>query len=95
MNVIEKNKFIGLIFDKVFDCVCIQSDRYCEEEDIVPPTPDDADAFDRYCDYLNNVTAAAVTEIIHKYGDMTCKEAIEALDNETIDEFIDLDSAQF
>lgn len=95
MNVTDKNKFMGHIFNKVFDCVCILSDRYCEEKGIVPPTPEDADAYDRYCDYLNNVTATAITKIMYKYRDMTYEEATEAFDNEPIDEFIDLNSAQF
>lgn len=93
----EKHDLAAKKFDEVFDRVCILSDRYCEEEDIVIPTPEDADAFDRYSDYLNNVTANALWNIIDMFEDagMSYEEAAKAFDDKIIDEFIDLDSAQF
>lgn len=93
----EKQELAKVNYDKVFDCVCAQSERYCDENYIVIPTPEDVDAFDRYNDYLNNVTAVAITDIIDMLedADMTYEEATKAFDDIAIDEFIDLDSAQF
>lgn len=93
----EKQEFAAKKYDEVFDCVCIQSERYCEEEDIVPPSPDDTDAFDRYNDYLNEVASNAISSIVDMFEDagMTYKEAEKAFNDIAIDEFIDLDSAQF
>lgn len=93
----EKHKLAKDNYDNVYDCVCAMSDRYCEEEDIVPPTPEDIIAFDRYSDYLNNVTANALWSIIDMFEDagMSYEEAAKAFDDKIIDEFIDLDSAQF
>lgn len=93
----EKHKLAADNYDNVFDCVCAQSKIYCEQEDIVPPTPEDADAFDRYNDYLNEVTANAINDIISMFEDagMSYEEACKNFDSRTIDEFIDLDSAQF
>ena len=93
----EKQKLAADIYDEVFDCVCAMSERYCEEEDIVIPTSEDADAFDRYNNYLNEVTCNAINDIIDMFEDagMTYEEACKNFDIRTIDEFIDLDSAQF
>lgn len=93
----EKQDFAAKKYDEVFDRVCILSDRYCEEKDIVPPTPEDIVAFDRYSDYLNNVTANALWSIIDTYENagMSYEEACKNFDIRTLDEFIDLDSAQF
>lgn len=84
-------------YDNVFDCVCAMSERYCEEEGIVIPTPEDVDAFDRYNNYLNEVTCNAINDIISMFEDagMSYEEACKNFDIRTLDEFIDLDSAQF
>lgn len=93
----EKQELAKVNYDKVFDRVCAQSERYCEEEDIVPPSPEDANAFDRYSDYLNEVTANAIDSIISMFEDagMTYEDACKNFDDIIIDEFIDLDSAGF
>ena len=93
----EKQKLISDNYNDVFDCVCAMSERYCDEEDIVPPTPDDVDAFDQYNDYLNEVTANAIDSIIDMFEDagMSYEDACKNFDDIAIDEFIDLDSAGF
>ena len=93
----EKHEFAGKIYDDVFDHVCACVERYCEEEDIVPPTPENASAFDRYSDYLNNVTANAISNIIDTYENagMSYEKLVKIFDDIVIDEFIDVDSAQF
>lgn len=93
----EKQKFSSDIYNDVFDCVCAMSERYCEQEDIVPPTPEDVDAFDQYNDYLNDVTVNAITNIIDTYENagMSYEKLVKTFDDIAIDEFIDLDSAQF
>lgn len=91
----DEHKFISKVYDDVFDCVCSMSERYYEQEGIVPPTPEDADAFDRYNNYLNEVTCNAINDIISTFEDagMTYEKAIKAFNDVVIDEFIDLNSA--
>lgn len=93
----EKQEFVKDNYDNVFDCVCAMSKRYCDEEGIVPPSPDDVDAFDRYNNYLNEVTANAISSIIDTYENagMSYEKLAKTFDDIAIDEFIDLDSAQF
>ena len=93
----EKQELAKVNYDNVFNCVCAMSERRCEEEDIVPPLPEDADAFDRYNNYLNEVTCNAIDSIIDMFEDagMTYEDACKNFDIRTIDEFIDLDSAGF
>lgn len=93
----EKQALARVNYDKVFDHVCIMSERRCEEEDIVPPTPEDVDAFDMYNRYLNEVTANTIDSIIDMFEDagMSYEEACKNFDDNTIDELIDLDSAGF
>jgi len=93
----EKQELVKDNYDNVFDCVCAMSERYCEEENIAIPTPEDVDAFDRYNNYLNEVTSNAISGIISMFEDagMSYEEACKNFDIRTLDEFIDLDSAQF
>jgi len=93
----EKMELVKDNYDSVFDYVCMMSKRYCEEEGIVPPSPDDFDAFYRYNNYINEVTANAINDIISMFEDagMSYEEAYKNFDIRTLNEFIDLDSAQF
>lgn len=81
-----------IVYSKVFDRVCTLDEHRGQEIGVPAPTPDtvDAEAYDRYCDWLNDVAWDATNNIVSAIIENNIADVIDfVLDN--MDEFIDLD----